>query len=635
MRGFSRTVIGFIIVLLIGISLIPTSRSLTTEVQDGNKINLPITLSLKLWGFENFTQVKDLLLESLPAYIVHESQFPGDAEPFLNLLYINELQASLWYQSKITYRIFEEDPLLMFTEVFANSIQKTGLHIGNESSLGQHNGSVDFRGNEIELQNMSDFLADYNYAATDINQTNEQYTIHLINGKSITDFTDPHWYSLGRTVTLSENETDMRSVGTAGGRGLFYDPTAVTPKFDYNSTFSENYTITADFLAPRIVTLLETAILGTPYTFDFWPSNFLNTHLHFAQFLIGSTDDDSFYKVINAELIGERGIEQYIRGLLSNPESIKVADALGKMFPYLKIDFSKASLPLNKQPIIEEILRDATVFENGTSYVDITSDVAEDLKRTLRNTRAIYEKFPQGFYYALIALAESSQRIYRFVSADGKFPYTNQVVGLALYNLEDWATLGDDMLLQPISQLQLQKFGQMLAMPDFDDNLTAQIESPMSTYGVSDKWNYEFTNLEIEAMARRYAAPFNISARAQIDLTRSDLNDAKYLFWINTTLLDEAETKLTEADLYYRLQNFELATELYLEGYEIAKTGIKEINQDIVSYYNAFNFVGGLIILAYIINILNSLAIPRKDYYEKLNPIKDSSDDNLSTDVSN
>ena len=218
---------------------------------------LSISVNIKLWGFDTpiFTNVMEL-----PETIVQESRYPQQGIIDQYRENIHGYQFGWEYHLKYSYEEIANGETIISDFFESNAeVYSSGRTVNINGSLV----SVTGRGMEISL--FSKLLSAYD--------SDTGYTIHLIDGDFLDNFTFPyHWYFVSNQTDYFEGGADFRNVGSVNKTSLFYDVNAFAPAYSNVSNGSQRLKDTsssllelADFIAPRLVDLIEKIVIGSPY----------------------------------------------------------------------------------------------------------------------------------------------------------------------------------------------------------------------------------------------------------------------------------------------------------------------------------------------------------------------------------
>lgn len=572
------------------------SGAISTEMISSSEIlNIPIDIKLQFWGFDSsHGDISADLIDVLPNQINYESinQFNHTASVHT----FNIEGTPYHYQTKISYQekingLSELDTKYLIDEI--------SPYTGKSNIAGYYDdgfGSLPLSGWRIPVSAISDALAPYNDA--------EDYTIHIINlselyGNVSTNST--HWYNIGKTSTIEDNLHDFRNVGFVEEKGIFIDPTAFagdldSSPFDFTSSF--NLEQMKSYLSDRLPLIIEKVIIGSPQSVDNGlPST---REYHVALIYVANSERDIRY--LDAH---------------EKRDYTSFKNAIINLLPYFNFTFRDITIGLDDYPDIDQFLGDSTIQLYGTPTIIVDGTFAEKMKYLVRNDKTIYDKFPSEYFYPIFVMVDSLERQYWVNADDEEFrEYEVGELGFSILNLKDWVDdddLGDDYILNK----QLDIFGKMLGLTQLSSNYLSQFVSPLSSYGITDRWDKYFSPFEEDVLARKYAGFYNFTSMIRINEYRSKL-DGFFYSWVNSTSLDLAEAKLEEANILYGEGLFQQSVHKYIIGYNLYTEAVKEIQMKLNAFNNSFYLFGVVVVVSYIIYVLKDTSISREEFKKRI-----------------
>ncbi len=580
----------------------PVNAIDTGDLKAGfNEINLPLDVSIKLWGYEDIDDDLIPFFEnSLPQKIIGESAYPSENKIDQQVMFIRD---GFWgIQNLISYN-FDSVDLTSTSDLMSKLSYYPNSDTNNVTTMtaSYHDGSelVSQSGFTIEMQHFTNLLEPYN---------NENgYTLHLLNFTEINNHpnntNNNHWYRLGELRSL-ENQDDIRNVGIVGDTGLFYDPSASAPHFDQSYFENSNHDNLLNILSTRVTDLIETVFVGSPIYYNY---NFLNPTVTFDQVLIGSLNDN-FTKIALDDL-GPGGEDAL---------DLTFNEALTTLFPYLEISTEVIRIVNESEDGIKEIMKlEKAVPDSSETYIKITTNVAEKFKNIIINN---YKENPRptGYYFLSVIFVESENRKFIWDTEAGEREYEYGEISFGILNLAKWSKSNQtvDNFLS-IKQLGIQNFGKTLGLPIYSNEFVSQINSPMSNYGVADDIHSLFNQFEIASIARRFGAHYNNSAIHNLRAMRADLKDGGFR-WLDRSGLDKAELSLRLGDLEYAGGNFTGAVALYIKGYFEWLDARDDLTQWQGAFYNGIQLIAIIFVLLYLISTLKLFSIKKKEFYSNM-----------------
>ncbi len=593
----NRVILTLFFILLLHPHITPSKSLDTGPIDLGSlPINLPIRINLNFWGYHDSFNFLSVSLDNLmPKTIVHQTTNPKNATPIQYKAYISGWNFA--FKSDIEYSFtdrFSNDANVidLLTEINDSTSQTTGNYVNSSGNI------KIISGTRIDYNALDEYFQRFNIE--------NGYSIHILN-LSILDFNNTsHWIDLGLSNKESISLLDMRNLGISGNDSIFYDPTSFAPNFEDDKLDLDNTSITEipTYLANRLTTIIEQIMIGSPYSMNYLA---MQNKIHVAQILIGNKTTDRMYtNAINSLY----QVPQSDEGLKTNMENL---------LPYFGIKTSFVKFVLHDYPSIANYLKSSEIDVNGTPTIIVTPKFSEDMKYMIRSQKNLYSEYPSRYYHAVLVMADSDTREYVYETDDGFVKYEAGELGLGILDLKDWNKLSNaDQSRSYIFPLVQRIFGKMLGISELSGKLAKQIESPMSTFGLSPSWEFIFNPFEKDSLGKRFSALYNFTTIRKINSFRNELTDSLFS-WLDRSSLDYAETTLIKANTLYYKGKFIEATRLYIEGYEQWLDAEKDIKEKIGAFYNTREFIGVLIILGAIVYLMRSFTISKQDFFNNIN----------------
>ncbi|MHA2090400.1 MAG: hypothetical protein ACW98K_06030 [Candidatus Kariarchaeaceae archaeon] len=581
------------LVLLISLtSNIPVGQSVSTDpLEASNQLNLPINIQLQFWGY-NFALIDliDSLSLHLPPNINHETLSPKNDTPTqYKSLIENELYD---YKSPIEYDYEVSSWGALASRYLVDDLNDTnGIDNNTGYYVNESGGLSSLTGYSIDYTLLGRYLETYS--------STSDYTIHILN---LSNLNDAHWVEHARASSQPQYVTDMRNLGIRGNNTIFYDPTAFAPNFEAEvlNPLTMNSTEIALFLIPRLIEIIEVIIIGSPYSIDYFAKE---ESIHVAQILIGNSSKDDLFDDAKDSLESTAGGVDGFDIVVKN------------LMPYFRVKTSYKKVLLDSDTTLAAYLDTIEQTVNGSTFIEVNNAFAEKMKNLIRESSA-YDEYPRGYYYMVLLMADSYDREYIFNTDNGTRSYQTGEIGVGIYNLKDWYTNFNKNRIK-VLQLSLQLFGKMIGITNLNRKFTSQIESVMSSNGVSDKWQLLFTAFEKDSLARRISGLYNYTALLGIQNFRSNLRNS-FFRWIDRSPLDRAEVKLIEANTAYYNGEYLKATTLFVEGFNLWEDARADIIQKKNAFYNTIDLIGIFIIFGIVIYLLKTSTLDRDEFFEKL-----------------
>lgn len=191
-------------------------------------------------------------------------------------------------------------------------------------------------------------------------------------------------------------------------------------------------------------------------------------------------------------------------------------------------------------------------------------------------------------------------------------------IGFSMDSLSDWYEIeNNEVSTWDSLSRSLQVLGKNFGLANLADNISSQIESPMSSYGVSSNWNYQFNQVEIDQLQRRHY----ISFMSELDYELSSIIQSQYYdyyFWLEKSNIQIINSITDNAKLEALNLNYTGAIELI----KIAQNTLEIFAEDFQRsfnfiYYGVFLLVT-VIFLAYYSKILFEESISKDEFLKRL-----------------
>lgn len=562
----------------------PSGDALLTEISNTTEaIRLPRKINIALWGFDsNRNTIQNTLTNNLPSSIILESE-TGYKEntgfyPYLANSYYH-------YKYEISYN-FQLNPNGISS--ISDLINHLNATSNGYNSQGITNDTT-YNGWSINIKSFSSYL--------DQSIMNDFATIHLIDFSSLDNILGEgkyHWYRDGITESITNLQQDMRNLGLVGDNGIFFDPTAIAPRFDDNEALIDQIGSVPwlEYIISRISDIVENLIISSPASTDLQIA--LEQKIHFLQILLADNTNNGLANDVKNHMYGYN--LQY---------------ALEELFPYSEIEFKQSSISLNSYYRIRSYLDQKTKILDDKPTIIVDQQFSSDMKYLIRNEKTIYQTFPSGYFYPIFIFANEDGP--RFVHEENHTViYEAGNIGFALLNIKE---LKDSSDPNYILKEQMRVFGKNFGIAKLE-GFISQIESSMSTYGVTSDWSRKYNSLEIDAFYIRMGADYNKTANSEIHNYRNSIDDSVFS-GLNTTGLDIAALELRKGDIFYSKGNYFNATQAYKKGYNLWLDARDEINQKVINIKNSIKYSILMAMFGYIIYVIFDISIPLEKFKEK------------------
>ena len=392
----------------------------------------------------------------------------------------------------------------------------------------------------------------------------------------------------------------MRNVIHISPRSIVVDPTAIAPYFGHakNQFSDQEY---YDYSLLYVNKIIETCILGSPQSF-----NLLSTEssIQLDRIVISNDTSDPIYSFAARSSVYQ-GFELQVENL----------------FPYFTINQKVINSDINDVPTLVKLLNDYTQIIDNQSTIIVDFNFAEAFKNIIRNN--YHSKYPSQYYYSIVLFADSERRYMMNLTQNGNptnklVEYNVGEIGFSMDSLSDWYEIeNNEVSTWDSLSRSLQVLGKNFGLANLADNISSQIESPMSSYGVSSNWNYQFNQVEIDQLQRRHY----ISFMSELDYELSSIIQSQYYdyyFWLEKSNIQIINSITDNAKLEALNLNYTGAIELI----KIAQNTLEIFAEDFQRSFNFFYYgvflLVTVIFLAYYSKILFEESISKDEFLKRL-----------------
>lgn len=575
---------------LFATALIPASSLDTGELNpELNKMIVEIPVTIKLWGYNDTTDFIGHLNGLLPTNMIQESYYP-----------FND-QFGQWTSNLFDTFYGLENSISYEFDVIADNDTTALIELADLASLDLSDvqspvGSTNYSGKAIRYQFMETTIAGYNEI--------DRYTIHLLNMSSLQDpVYDNHWYQVGLNKQSLTLDQDMRNAGFVGEYGLFYDPTAIAPAYNHTGISDLDNIAQWNHILDDLVELVETAIVGSPNSNNFLK---LEKYFHVARVLLFDDKGDTWGRKASS-VINYLDFRSQVYDLLPfmNMEEL---DVLPRVATVSNLEFNLQ----NSEPLQALLTRYAG--ENPGEVV-VNANFANEFKNIIRSLG--YRDWPDGYYFAITTYVGDDLSFVKETD-NGTQEYEIGEIGFSLDSLAEWYSLSvDEIDSREVLAEQLKLMGKTFSLPLLDSPLVSQLDSPMTTAGVSLNWDKEYSGLEKEQVARRFGLLFRYAVVEEI-MKANDALRSSIFFWVNPSQFEKATALIEIGDQEWDNFNISGGTENFKEAYSLMLDGFDEI-----AYSRNFLVYGIILVIAVVliifyVRLLRSLSISKEELKERL-----------------
>ena len=545
-----------------------------------NEMEITIPIEIHIWSDRD--EIKEFLETNVPANIIQESEYPRDNSTDIWQVRLNNIFYGL--NNKIDYTFISHTSELK-ENVSASLLNNSNVNV-NFADIGN------FTGIQIPSAEVKD---KFNYYSSE-----NTYSIHLLDLNYYSGNDISYWFNHGLTSSINSLSQDMRNVIHISPRLIVVDPTAIAPYFGHikNQFSDQEY---YEYSLRYVNKIIETCILGSPQSF-----NLLSTEstIQLDRIVISNDTSDPIYSFAARSSVYQ-GFELQVENL----------------FPYFTINQKAINSDINDVPTLVKLLNDYTQIIDNQSTIIVDFNFAEAFKNIIRNN--YHSKYPSQYYYSIVLFADSERRYMMNLTQNDNptnklVEYNVGEIGFSMDSLSDWYEIeNNEVSTWDSLSRSLQVLGKNFGLANLADNISSQIESPMSSYGVSSNWNYQFNQVEIDQIQRRHY----ISFMSELDYELSSIIQSQYYdyyFWLEKSNIQVINSITDNAKLEALNLNYTGAIELI----KIAQNTLEIFAEDFQRsfnfiYYGVFLLVT-VIFLAYYSKILFEESISKDEFLKRL-----------------
>ena len=576
-----HNLLGLSITFLLIFVFIP-SQSIETNDFPSYLNEMEITIPIEIHVWSDRDGIKEFLETNVHANIIQESEYPRNNSTDIWQVRLNNNFYGL--NNKIDYTFISHTSELK-ENVSASLLNNSNVNV-NFADIGN------FTGIQIPSAEVKD---KFNYYSSE-----NTYSIHLLDLNYYSGNDISYWFNHGLTSSINSLSQDMRNVIHISPRSIVVDPTAIAPYFGHakNQFSDQEY---HDYSLLYVNKIIETCILGSPQSF-----NLLSTEssIQLDRIVISNDTSDPIYSFAARSSVYQ-GFELQVENL----------------FPYFTINQKAINSDINDVPTLVKLLNDYTQIIDNQSTIIVDFNFAEAFKNIIRNN--YHSKYPSQYYYSIVLFADSERRYMMNLTQNGNptnklVEYNVGEIGFSMDSLSDWYEIeNNEVSTWDSLSRSLQVLGKNFGLANLADNISSQIESPMSSYGVSSNWNYQFNQVEIDQLQRRHY----ISFMSELDYELSSIIQSQYYdyyFWLEKSNIQVINSITDNAKLEALNLNYTGAIELI----KIAQNTLEIFAEDFQRsfnfiYYGVFLLVT-VIFLAYYSKILFEESISKDEFLKRL-----------------
>ncbi len=576
-----HNLLGLSITFLLIFVFIPSQSIKTNDFPSYlNEMEITIPIEIHVWSDRD--GIKEFLETNVHANIIQESEYPRNNSTDIWQVRLNNNFYGL--NNKIDYTFISHTSELK-ENVSASLLNNSNVNV-NFADIGN------FTGIQIPSAEVKD---KFNYYSSE-----NIYSIHLLDLNYYSGNDISYWFNHGLTSSINSLSQDMRNVIHISPRSIVVDPTAIAPYFGHakNQFSDQEY---YDYSLLYVNKIIETCILGSPQSF-----NLLSTEstIQLDRIVISNDTSDPIYSFAARSSVYQ-GFELQVENL----------------FPYFTINQKAINSDINDVPTLVKLLNDYTQIIDNQSTIIVDFNFAEAFKNIIRNN--YHSKYPSQYYYSIVLFADSERRYMMNLTQNGNptnklVEYNVGEIGFSMDSLSDWYEIeNNEVSTWDSLSRSLQVLGKNFGLANLADNISSQIESPMSSYGVSSNWNYQFNQVEIDQLQRRHY----ISFMSELDYELSSIIQSQYYdyyFWLEKSNIQIINSMTDNAKLEALNLNYTGAIELI----KIAQNTLEIFAEDFQRsfnfiYYGVFLLVT-VIFLAYYSKILFEESISKDEFLKRL-----------------
>lgn len=543
---------------------------------------MEITIPIEIHVWSDRDGIKEFLETNVHANIIQESEYPRNNSTDIWQVRLNNNFYGL--NNKIDYTFISHTSELK-ENVSASLLNNSNVNV-NFADIGN------FTGIQIPSAEVKD---KFNYYSSE-----NIYSIHLLDLNYYSGNDISYWFNHGLTSSINSLSQDMRNVIHISPRSIVVDPTAIAPYFGHakNQFSDQEY---YDYSLLYVNKIIETCILGSPQSF-----NLLSTEstIQLDRIVISNDTSDPIYSFAARSSVYQ-GFELQVENL----------------FPYFTINQKAINSDINDVPTLVKLLNDYTQIIDNQSTIIVDFNFAEAFKNIIRNN--YHSKYPSQYYYSIVLFADSERRYMMNLTQNGNptnklVEYNVGEIGFSMDSLSDWYEIeNNEVSTWDSLSRSLQVLGKNFGLANLADNISSQIESPMSSYGVSSNWNYQFNQVEIDQLQRRHY----ISFMSELDYELSSIIQSQYYdyyFWLEKSNIQIINSITDNAKLEAYNLNYTGAIELI----KIAQNTLEIFAEDFQRSFNFFYYgvflLVTVIFLAYYSKILFEESISKDEFLKRL-----------------
>jgi hypothetical protein len=576
-----HNLLGLSITFLLIFVFIP-SQSIETNNFPSYLNEMEITIPIEIHVWSDRDGIKEFLETNVHANIIQESEYPRNNSTDIWQVRLNNNFYGL--NNKIDYTFISHTSELK-ENVSASLLNNSNINV-NFADIGN------FTGIQIPSAEVKD---KFNYYSSE-----NIYSIHLLDLNYYSGNDISYWFNHGLTSSINSLSQDMRNVIHISPRSIVVDPTAIAPYFGHakNQFSDQEY---YDYSLLYVNKIIETCILGSPQSF-----NLLSTEstIQLDRIVISNDTSDPIYSFAARSSVYQ-GFELQVENL----------------FPYFTINQKAINSDINDVPTLVKLLNDYTQIIDNQSTIIVDFNFAEAFKNIIRNN--YHSKYPSQYYYSIVLFADSERRYMMNLTQNGNptnklVEYNVGEIGFSMDSLSDWYEIeNNEVSTWDSLSRSLQVLGKNFGLANLADNISSQIESPMSSYGVSSNWNYQFNQVEIDQLQRRHY----ISFMSELDYELSSIIQSQYYdyyFWLEKSNIQIINSITDNAKLEALNLNYTGAIELI----KIAQNTLEIFAEDFQRSFNFFYYgvflLVTVIFLAYYSKILFEESISKDEFLKRL-----------------
>ncbi|MGB1995381.1 MAG: hypothetical protein ACPHVH_02005 [Candidatus Kariarchaeum pelagius] len=576
-----HNLLGLSITFLLIFVFIP-SQSIETNNFPSYLNEMEITIPIEIHVWSDRDGIKEFLETNVHANIIQESEYPRNNSTDIWQVRLNNNFYGL--NNKIDYTFISHTSELK-ENVSASLLNNSNVNV-NFADIGN------FTGIQIPSAEVKD---KFNYYSSE-----NIYSIHLLDLNYYSGNDISYWFNHGLTSSINSLSQDMRNVIHISPRSIVVDPTAIAPYFGHakNQFSDQEY---YDYSLLYVNKIIETCILGSPQSF-----NLLSTEstIQLDRIVISNDTSDPIYSFAARSSVYQ-GFELQVENL----------------FPYFTINQKAINSDINDVPTLVKLLNDYTQIIDNQSTIIVDFNFAEAFKNIIRNN--YHSKYPSQYYYSIVLFADSERRYMMNLTQNGNptnklVEYNVGEIGFSMDSLSDWYEIeNNEVSTWDSLSRSLQVLGKNFGLANLADNISSQIESPMSSYGVSSNWNYQFNQVEIDQLQRRHY----ISFMSELDYELSSIIQSQYYdyyFWLEKSNIQIINSITDNAKLEAYNLNYTGAIELI----KIAQNTLEIFAEDFQRSFNFFYYgvflLVTVIFLAYYSKILFEESISKDEFLKRL-----------------